>query len=100
MIISVELSNGMTEFLEAFQEASEKWLLHDVPNGARVGVTSFDAAGAEVQPLTTISDDDTSRQDLSLAIQELPAPSVSGDCVGDGLSKSLQVIAEFAIGGQ
>ena len=98
VIISVELSTAMTDFLEAFQEASVKWLLHDVPNGARVGVTSFDAVGAEEQPLTTI--DDTSRQELSQTIQDLPTPSGPGDCVGGGLEKSLQVMTEFTGGGQ
>ena len=99
IVISVELSNEMTEYLDAFTAAAAKFVLHDVPEGARIGVTSFgtENEGNEELGLTTISDADgsSSRQDIVDVIEGLSTPTTPGDCVGGGLNKSLEVGWDF-----
>ena len=91
VVISVELSSAMTEYLDAFKAAAAKFVLHDVPNDARVGVTSFNKNGKEELPLTTIGDGDESRQEIVEAIEGLSTAVLEADCVGAGLSESLKV---------
>ena len=92
IVISVELSTAMTEYLDAFKAAAAKLILHDVPNGARIGVTSFAGTnGKEEVPLTTISDELDSRQDIVEAIEGLSTAALEADCVGAGLDESLKV---------
>ena len=91
VVISVELSSAMTEYLDAFKAAAAKFVLHDVPNDARVGVTSFNTNGKEELPLTTIGDGDESRQEIVEAIEGLSTAALEADCVGAGLSESLKV---------
>ena len=92
VVISVELANAMTEYLDAFKAAAAKFILHDVPNGARVGVTSFSStAGSEDLALTTVGDEDDSRQEIVETIEGLSTAALEADCVGAGLSQSLQV---------
>ena len=91
VVISLELSNAMTEYLDGFKAAAAKFILHDVPNGARIGVTSFSTSGKEEVPLTTISDEEDSRQDIVEAIEGLSTAPLEADCVGAGLSESLKV---------
>ena len=98
VVISVELANAMTKYLDAFKAAAAKFILHDVPNGARVGVTSFSStAGSEDLALTTVGDEDDSRQEIVDAVEGLSTAAIDVDCVADGLSKSLEVGKDFKI---
>lgn len=98
IVISVERTTPMAEYLDALKEAAAKFILYDVPEGARIGVTSFtDAEAKEELELTTVSDDDDSRQDIVDAVEGLSTASIEVDCVGKGLSKSLEVGKDFKI---
>ena len=90
-MISVELANAMTKYLDAFKAAAAKFILYDVPNGARVGVTSFSTVENEDLALTTVGDEDDSRQEIVETIEGLSTVALEADCVGAGLSQSLQV---------
>ena len=98
-MISVERTTPMAEYLDAFKEAAAKFILYDVPEGARIGVTSFtDAEAKEELKLTTVSDDDDSRQEIVDAVEGLSTAAINVDCVGKGLSESLEVGKDFESG--
>ena len=99
IVISVELTTPMDDYLDALKEAAAKFVLYDVPEGARIGVTSFtDADGKEELKLTTVSDDDDSRQDIVDVVKGLSTASIQVDCVEKGLSESLEVGKDFESG--
>ena len=98
IVISVELTSSMAEYLDAFKEAAAKFVLYDVPEGARIGVTSFNTEAKEELKLKTVSDDDDSRQNIVDAVEGLSTAAIDVDCVGDGLSESLEVGKDFESG--
>ena len=95
IVISVELTTSMAEYLDAFKEAAAKFVLYDVPEGARIGVTSFNTEAKEELKLTTVSDDDDSRQTIMDAVEGLSTAAIEEDCVEKGLSESLEVGKDF-----
>ena len=97
IVISVELTTPMAEYLDAFKEAAAKFILYDVPEGARIGVTSFNTGAKEELKLKTVSDEDDSRQEMVDAVEGLSTAAIDVDCVADGLSKSLEVGKDFKI---
>ena len=98
IVISVELTSSMADYLDAFKEAAAKFVLYDVPEGARIGVTSFNTEAKEELKLKTVSDGDDSRQEIVDAVQGLSTATIVVDCVGKGLSESLEVSVEFESG--
>ena len=98
IVISVELTSSMADYLAAFKEAAAKFVLYDVPEGARIGLTSFNTEAKEELKLKTVSDDDDSRQDIVDAVEGLSTSVLDVDCVGDGLSESLEVGKDFESG--